>query len=330
MSETETVAESPDIKELEVPRPASLAEFNGQSALKENLSVAIHSAKERGAALDHILFHGPPGLGKTTLAQIISKELGVNMRQITGPSIQKPADIVSILAGLDERDVLFIDEVHRVPAIAAEMLFVAMEDFRIDLLVGDQQDQGRAISVPLPHFTLVGATTHRGKLPTAFNDRFTIQFPLELYTNEELAFVIERAASMLNLNMDHEAVTEVAGCSRGTPRIALGIMKRIRDYALYRGVTLITQEFARETLTKLGIDRHGLNATDRKYLKLLKDTIKPVGLKTLAASLAEPIESLEMNVEPYLLRQGYIMVTNSGRTLSKQMRNPFTQVRLDL
>lgn len=329
MSDVENVDDHRESVELEVPRPSSLREFNGQSALKENLEVYIQSAKMRQAALDHLLFHGPPGLGKTTLSQIISKELGVNMRQITGPSIQKPADIVTILVGLEERDVLFIDEVHRVPQSAAEMLFVAMEDYRLDLLVGEE-GQGRAVSIPLPRFTLIGATTHRGKLPDAFNERFTIQFPLELYTDEELAYVIRRAAQMLNLKVDETAIMEVARCSRGTPRVALGLMKRIRDFALVQEVGEITLEFARLCLDKQGIDKDGLNKTDRRYLKLLKETLRPVGLKTLASTLSEPEESLETKVEPYLLRRGFITVTDRGRTLSKQMRNPFTQARLDL
>jgi Holliday junction DNA helicase RuvB len=329
MTGTETVVEIPDSTELEVPRPSSLREFNGQWALKENLEVYIQSAKIRQSALDHLLFHGPPGLGKTTLSQIISKELGVNMRQITGPSIQKPSDIVTVLVGLEERDVLFIDEVHRIPASAAEMLYVAMEDYRLDLLVGEE-GQSRAVSIDLPKFTLIGATTHRGKLADALSQRFEIQFALELYTDEELAQVIKRAARMLDLKMQDAAVMEVARCSRGTPRVALGLMNRIRDFALVNEIDEIHLPFARTCLDKQGIDKDGLNPTDRRYLKLLKDTLRPVGLKTLASTLSEPEESLETKVEPYLLRRGFIAITDRGRTLSKQMRNPFTQARLDL
>jgi Holliday junction DNA helicase RuvB len=329
MSGTETVVATNDVTELEVPRPSSLQEFNGQSAIKENLEVYIRSARIRSAALDHLLFHGPPGLGKTTLSQIISKELGVNMRQVTGPAVQKPADIVTILVGLEERDVLFIDEVHRIPAPVAEMLYVAMEDYRLDLLVGEE-GQGRAVSIPLPRFTLIGATTHRGKLADALSQRFEIQFALELYTEAELVHVVTRAARMLDLHMDQGAVNEVARCARGTPRIALGLMNRLRDFALVDEVEAIDFSFVRRCLDRQGIDQEGLNPTDRRYLKLLKETLRPIGLKTLASALSEPEESLETKVEPYLLRRGLITITDRGRTLSKQMRNPFTQAKLDL
>ncbi len=329
MSDLENAVEANDSTSLEVPRPSSLQEFNGQSAIKENLEVYVRSARMRTAALDHILFHGPPGLGKTTLSQIIAKELGVNMRQITGPSVQKPSDIVALLVGLEERDVLFIDEVHSISKDAAELLYVAMEEYRLDLLVGEQ-GEGRAVSIPLPKFTLIGATTHRGKLPDALSQRFQIQMALELYTEAELAHVVSRAARMLELNIDTAAIHEVSRCARGTPRIALGLMDRIRDFALVDGVAAIDVAFVRKCLDRQGIDKEGLNPTDRRYLKLLKETLRPIGLKTLSSALSEPVESLETKVEPYLLRRGLITITDRGRTLSKQMRNPFTQAKLDL
>lgn len=314
-----------EMSSLEIQGPQLLSEFNGQSALKENLQIAIHSARARADRLDHMLFHGPPGLGKTTLAEIISKELGVGMRQLTAPAIERPSDIVHVLAGLEERDVLFIDEIHRLPIKVAEMLYPVMESFRLDILVGTQGD-GRVESIPLPPFTMIGATTHLGKLPAPLSMRFPIKLALDLYTDEELALVIARTARKLAITFAPEAVAAVCKCSRGTPRIAIALVRRIRDFAVFHATPLVGRELAEMALKKLGFDHLGFSDIDRRYIKLLRENSRPMGLRALSATLNTPDETLETEVEPYLLRKGLIVRTEKGRTLSKAARNPFSDL----
>lgn len=317
-----SVNETGTAESKEIQGPQSLAEFNGQSGIKENLKVYIKSALLRNDRIDHILFHGPPGLGKTTLAEIISKELGVRMRQLTAPMIEKPSDVVHVLAGLDDRDVLFIDEIHRLPVKIAELLYPVMQDFRLDLIIGNEQE-GRVESIPLPPFTLIGATTHSGKLPGPLSMRFPIKLGLDLYTDAEMHLVLKRAAQKLKLVLDDAALDSVCRCSRGTPRIANGLMARIRDFAVVDHITSIDQPYADSVLTKLGYDEHGFSVDDRRYMKLLRTSVRPMGLRTLSASMNVPEETIENDIEPYLMRLGIVVRTERGRTLSAQAKNPF-------
>lgn len=300
----------------EVERPRTLADFNGQSAAKENLSVFVSAAKKLRKPLDHVLFSGPPGVGKTTLSQIMAAEMGVGFRAVAAPAIEKPADIVTVLAGIAELEVLFIDEIHRLPAKAEEVLYSAMEDFRLDIIVGEA-GQGRLVSIPLEPFTLVGATTRPGSLSAPLRDRFGIPVRLELYTDAEMEAVIARAASMSRLEMEPEAVSEVASRSRGTPRIGLRLLRRIRDFAVSAGRTVVTLADADEALTRLGVDRDGLDDSDRRYVAALRDRFRggPVGLSTLASALGESPETLENSVEPFLIRKGIVDRTPRGRVL---------------
>lgn len=311
--------------ELEIQAPQNLMQFNGQTVIKEELGIYIESANIRRSRMDHVLFQGPPGVGKTTLAEIISRELGVNMRQLTAPMIEKPSDIVHVLAGLDERDVLFIDEIHRLNIRIAELFYPVMQDFRLDVIIGGDAD-GRVESIPLPPFTLIGATTHSGKLPKPLLDRFHIQLTLELYTDEEMALVVPQSAGKLNLELTPKAVSAVIRCSRGTPRIANAILNRIRDHATVQKVSKLEADFVEGVLSRLGYDKEGFSKRDRLYIRMLKDSTRPMGLKTLAASLNIPEETIENEIEPYLLRKNIVIRTERGRTLSKMMRNPFSQL----
>jgi Holliday junction DNA helicase RuvB len=299
-----------------VPRPKTLAEFNGQSAAKENLSVYITSARIRSAPLDHVLFDGPPGVGKTTLAQIMANELGAGFKAVSAPSLKQPSDVFSMLSTLEDKDVLFIDEIHRLPITLEENLYSAMEDFCMDLVVGEP-GSSRIVRVPLPPFTLIGATTRRGMLSQPMRDRFGINVRLELYTEEEMRLVIERATGKLSLEMQPEAVTSIARRSRGTPRIGLKLLNRVRDHAVADGRSAITLSDARTAMDRIGIDENGLDENDRRYLAILGDRFKggPVGLKSLAMALAETEETLENTVEPYLLMKGMIDRTARGRVL---------------
>lgn len=300
-------------------RPLSLSDFYGQSETLKNLSVFIRGAVKREEPLDHILFYGPPGLGKTTLARIISRELGVNFKTVAAPSISKPGDLAAILVTLEPRDVLFIDEIHRLPLIVEELLYGAMEDFKITVLVGDH-NRAEPIEVAISPFTLVGATTRKGTISQPLNDRFGIQFRMDFYPPEDLFQIVYRACVLMKLNVSEAAVMEVARRSRGTPRIALRLVRRLRDFAHDEiGDELITQEFADKCLDRLGISEDGLDDLDQRYLHTLKHTFRggPVGVETLASTLSESKETLEYVVEPYLIRMGYVSRTQRGRTSSQ-------------
>lgn len=300
----------------DIGRPRSLAEFNGQGAAKENLSVFIDAARRLGRPLDHVLFSGPPGVGKTTLSQIMADELGVGFRTVAAPAIEKPADIVSVLAGMSARDVLFIDEIHRLPVKAEEVLYSAMEDFRLDVIIGEP-GQGRPVSIPLEPFTLVGATTRPGSLSAPLRDRFGIPVRLELYTDGEMEMVIRRAAGMLPLEMEPAAIEELARRSRGTPRIGLRLLRRVRDFAVSAERTTVSAADADAALLRLGVDRDGLDEADRRYIAALRDRFRggPVGLSTLASALGESPDTLEHSLEPFLIRKGLVDRTPRGRML---------------
>jgi len=302
-----------------VARPSSLAEFNGQGAAKSNLQTFLESARRRQSHLDHVLFFGPAGLGKTTLAQIVAGELGVGFRQVGAPAIEKTSDLVALLGTLDERDVVFIDEIHRLPPKIEEVLYIAMEDFRMDLIVGEGAE-ARALPLPLPKYTLIGATTNPGRLSTPLRDRFGIKIRLEPYTDGEMETVLERAAPQLGLELAPGTALEIGRRSRGTPRIGLGLLNRIRDFAVTAGRPVVSVDDAREYLRALGIDTEGLNETDRRYLSLLRKNYRsrPVGVKTLAAALNESVDNLEDSVEPYLIRKGFIEKTSTGRRLVEE------------
>ncbi len=297
-------------------RPQSLDDFTGQQASRENLKIFIAAAKSRGEALDHVLLHGPPGLGKTTLAQIVSRELGVGFRATSGPVIQKSGDLAAILTNLQPRDVLFIDEIHRLQPAIEEILYPAMEDFQLDLIIGEGPG-ARTVRIDLPPFTLVGATTRAGLLATPLRDRFGIPLRLIFYTTEELTRIVLRMGEKLGMNLMQEGAAEIARRARGTPRIAGRLTRRIRDFAAVAGAGIIDQEVADAALTRLDVDHLGLDAMDIRYLKRLAEHHNggPVGVETLAAALAEARDTLEDVVEPYLIQEGFLLRTSRGRML---------------
>lgn len=297
-----------------VSRPDRLSEFAGQRALRDTLSVYIKSALRLSAPLDHLLLHGPPGLGKTTLARIVANELRVNLRVVAAPAIERPSDIVSALMGLQQRDVLFIDEIHRLPPTVEEVLYPVMEDFRLDLIVGDG-GQGKPVSIDLPRFTLIGATTRSGSLTTPLRDRFGIMFRIELYDDDEMAAVISRAASKLPVSLQPCAIAEIARRSRGTPRIGLRLLRRVRDFAISDERSLVDLHLAQSYLTRIGVDPNGLDDADMRYLHCLVGRFSggPVGLSTLCAALGDAQDTVESMLEPYLLRKGFIDRTPRGR-----------------
>jgi holliday junction DNA helicase RuvB len=297
-------------------RPQTLNEFIGQQAARENLRVFIQAAIARNDALDHVLFFGPPGLGKTTLAQIIARELGVNFRSTSGPVIAKAGDLAALLTNLEARDVLFIDEIHRLSPAIEEILYPAMEDRQLDLMIGEGPS-ARSVRIDLPPFTLIGATTRSGLITTPLRDRFGIPVRLNFYTTEELEFVVRRGARVLDVDMSHDGAREIAARSRGTPRIAGRLLRRVRDFALVAGTATISKADAADALTRLEVDTLGLDAMDRRYLSLIADTYMggPVGVETLAAALSEPRDTIEDVIEPYLIQTGLVARTARGRML---------------
>ncbi len=304
-------------------RPTRLKEYIGQEAIKERLIIQIEAAKARGEALDHVLLYGPPGLGKTTLAGIISNEMGTHIRITSGPAIEKPSEMAAILNSLQERDMLFIDEIHRLNRQVEEVLYPAMEDFAIDVMIGkDSSSSARSVRLPLPHFTLIGATTRADMLTAPLRDRFGEQFHMEFYTPDELAEVVAFSAGKLGVELKSDAALELAKRSRGTPRIANRMLKRVRDYALVRYDGIITKDIAIEAMDLMSLDKMGLDNTDRKILETIikKFDGGPVGLDTLAAATGEDAGTIEDVYEPYLLKNGFIMRTPKGRVITDLAR----------
>ena len=299
-------------------RPKSLADYAGQEKAKANLKVYIESAKIRGESLDHVLLYGPPGLGKTTLAGIIAQELGVNFRVTSGPAIEKQGDLAAILTNLGENDVLFIDEIHRLPRTIEEILYPAMEDFALDIIIG-KGPSARSIRLPLPHFTLIGATTRAGQMTTPLRDRFGVLLKLELYSIPELASIVRRSAGILGIDITEEGAVELASRSRGTPRVANRLLKRARDFALVKGDGKITAEIARYALDMLEIDHLGLDNIDRRMLEVIIKFFNggPVGLETLAATIGEEAITIEDVCEPYLMQIGFLNRTPRGRCVTQ-------------
>jgi Holliday junction DNA helicase RuvB len=298
-------------------RPRTLAEFVGQPKLVANLSVFIAAARERREPLDHVLLAGPPGLGKTTLAQIIARELGANLRATSGPVLAKAGDLAAILTNLQERDVLFIDEIHRLNPLVEEILYPAMEDFELDLVIGEGPS-ARSVRIELPRFTLIGATTRTGLLATPLRDRFGIPARLNYYEIGDLIAIVERGAQLLQAPIAPAGASEIARRSRGTPRVAGRLLRRVRDFAAVEGATKIDAAIADRALTRLEVDGLGLDAMDRRYMRAIAETFDggPVGVESLAAALSEPRDSIEEIIEPFLIQQGLLQRTPRGRVLA--------------
>lgn len=298
-------------------RPQNFDEYIGQSDVKENIKVFVTAAKMRNTSLDHVLLYGPPGLGKTTLSHIIANELGVNIKTASGPTIEKSGDLAAILSTLEPYDVLFIDEIHRIPRYIEEILYSAMEDFKLDIVIGTE-GQSRNINIDLPPFTLVGATTRAGDLSSPLRDRFGITCKLNYYTTDELKTIVKRSARVLNLNIDDKAAEIIAKRSRRTPRIANRLLKRVSDFALVKGLDVINESITNESLKRLNVDESGLDKTDIEYLESLINKFNggPVGIESIAASIGEEQTTIEDVIEPFLLQEGFIKRTIRGRQVT--------------
>ena len=305
-------------------RPDSFDEYIGQTDVKENIKVFVKAAKLRGTNLDHVLLYGPPGLGKTTLAHIIANELGSNIKTASGPTIEKSGDLAAILSTLEPNDVLFIDEIHRIPRYIEEILYSAMEDFKLDIIIGGE-GQSRSIKIDLPPFTLVGATTRSGDLSSPLRDRFGIISKLEFYTDEELAMIVKRSSRVLKFNIDDAAALEIAIRSRKTPRIANRLLKRVSDFALVDGKDVIDLEITKKALERLKIDESGLDNADKDYLLSIINKFNggPVGIESIASSIGEEVTTIEDVIEPFLLQEGYVKRTSRGRIVTPKAYKKF-------
>ena len=305
-------------------RPDSFDEYVGQTDVKENIKVFVSAARMRGTNLDHVLLYGPPGLGKTTLAHIIANELGSNIKTASGPTIEKSGDLAAILSTLEPNDVLFIDEIHRIPRYIEEILYSAMEDFKLDIIIGGE-GQSRNIKIDLPPFTLVGATTRAGDLTAPLRDRFGIISKLEFYTNEELSQIVKRSARVLNLEIEDDAAYEIAKRSRKTPRIANRLLKRVSDFALVNGDGVISLDIVKTSLKRLKIDESGLDSTDIEYLMSIINKFNggPVGIESIASSIGEEATTIEDVIEPFLLQEGYVKRNSRGRIITEKTYKEF-------